>query len=196
MVPIDVFRWRLEKEGYEPVMAVASSWDIAPNLNGVVGTPLVRKLDPVSEIPEGMVRVPGSDDPEGSVPDFFIGRFEVTNLAYKAFVDAGGYRTPEHWTRPFIEDGQVLEQDVAMARFVDRTGLPGPATWEGGSYPSGQEDYPVSGVSWYEAAAFARWAGGELPTARHWEIAGGRRTPLLRWYQLGGMTWPSSSASG
>ena len=187
-VPIDVFRWRLEKEGYEPVMAVASSWDIAPNMNGVVGNPLVRTLDPVAEIPEGMVRVPGSDGPQGSVPDFFIGRFEVTNREYKAFVDAGGYRNADHWRHPFVDEGETLERGPALARFVDRTGLPGPATWEGGTYPPGQEDYPVSGVSWYEAAAYAEWAGAELPTALHWEIAGGRRTPLLTWYQLGGMT--------
>jgi serine/threonine protein kinase/dienelactone hydrolase len=187
-VPIDVFRWRIEKDGYAPVMAVASSWDIAPNLNGVVGNSLVRTLDPVSDIPEGMIRVPGSDGPQGSVPDFFIGRYEVTNRQYKAFVDAGGYRSPEYWTHPFVQDTRTLDRDLALARFVDRTGLPGPATWEGGGYPPGQEDYPVSGVSWYEAAAYAEWAGSELPTAVHWAVAGGRRTPLLQWYQLGGMT--------
>jgi serine/threonine protein kinase len=187
-VPIDVFRWRIEKDGYEPVFAVASSWDIAPNMNGVVGNPLIRRLDPVSEVPEGMVRVAGSDGPQGSIPDFFIGRYEVTNREYKTFVDQGGYRDPDYWTHPFVDDGELLERGAAMARLVDRSGLPGPATWVGGSYPQGQEDHPVSGVSWYEAAAYAEWAGVELPTALHWEVAGGRRTPLLRWYQLGGMT--------
>jgi formylglycine-generating enzyme required for sulfatase activity len=37
-----------------------------------------------------------------------------------------------------------------------------------GSYPAGQDDYPVSGVSWYEAAAYADFAGKSLPTVYHW----------------------------
>src|SRR5262249_53546310 len=48
------------------------------------------------------------------------------------------------------------------------TGRPGPATWEAGKYPDGQDDYPVAGVSWYEAAAYAAFAGKALPTIYHW----------------------------
>ena len=46
-----------------------------------------------------------------------------------------------------------------MALFRDATGQPGPAAWEMGNYAAGQDEYPVAGVSWYEAAAYARWAG-------------------------------------
>jgi len=42
-----------------------------------------------------------------------------------------------------------------MALFRDATGRPGPSNWEAGSYPAGQDDYPVNGISWYEAAAYA-----------------------------------------
>jgi dienelactone hydrolase len=55
-----------------------------------------------------------------------------------------------------------------MAKFTDRTGRPGPSTWEVGSYPDGGADLPVGGVSWYEAAAYAEWAGKALPTIFHW----------------------------
>jgi dienelactone hydrolase len=58
-----------------------------------------------------------------------------------------------------------------MARFTDRTGRPGPAGWEAGSYPEGQADHPVTGVSWYEAAAFAAFADADLPTIYHWSRA-------------------------
>jgi dienelactone hydrolase len=56
---------------------------------------------------------------------------------------------------------------------VDRTGRPGPSTWEIGAYPEGGGDLPVGGVSWYEAAAYARFVGKELPTVHHWRNAFG-----------------------
>ncbi len=59
----------------------------------------------------------------------------------------------------------------AMALFRDTTGRPGPSTWEQGDYPRGQEEFPVSGVSWYEAAAFAEFSGKTLPTIYHWTTA-------------------------
>src|SRR5207247_1488727 len=52
-------------------------------------------------------------------------------------------------------------------------GRPGPATWELGTFLEGQADYPVSGVSWYEAAAYAEFAGKRLPTVFHWRQANG-----------------------
>jgi dienelactone hydrolase len=60
-----------------------------------------------------------------------------------------------------------------MAEFRDTTGQPGPATWIGGHYPDGQENYPVGGVSWYEAAAYAEFAGKSLPSIAHWYLAAG-----------------------
>ena len=65
-----------------------------------------------------------------------------------------------------------------MAFFRDSTGRPGPATWEVGTYPDGQADHPVGGVSWFEAVAYARFAGKELPTVHHWMQ--GRGGELLR----------------
>ena len=90
---------------------------------------------------------------------FFIDRYEVTNKQFKKFIDDGGYGKPEYWKNEFIKDGKVIRWEVAMALFVDKTGRPGPFTWEAGDYPDGNDDYPVSGISWYEAAAFAEYAG-------------------------------------
>jgi dienelactone hydrolase len=58
-----------------------------------------------------------------------------------------------------------------MKLFQDRTGKSGPANWIQGEYPPGQEDYPVTGVSWFEASAYAEFAGKSLPTMYHWIAA-------------------------
>ncbi len=103
--------------------------------------------------------------------DFLIGRYEVTNQEFKRFVEGGGYRRQELWKQTFLVGGRELPWSEAITRFADKTGRPGPAGWEGGSYPEGQADYPVTGVSWYEAAAYARFAGADLPTIYHWSRA-------------------------
>jgi predicted esterase len=105
------------------------------------------------------------------LPDYLIGRSETTNEDYKRFVDAGGYQNPSFWKEPFIKDGRELSWEEALSHFRDRTSRPGPATWEVGSFPKGQETNPVSGVSWFEAAAYAEYAGKSLPTVYHWTRA-------------------------
>lgn len=65
----------------------------------------------------------------------------------------------------------MIPWESAMSLFVDRTGRPGPSTWEAGDYADGQDEFPVAGVSWYEAAAYARYVGEELPTVYHWRRA-------------------------
>ena len=133
--------------------------------------------------------MPGLDHlPEVHLPDYWIDRHEVTNREFKRFVDDGGYRRPELWREPFLNDGTVLAFDAAMARFRDATGRSGPATWEMGAYVAGQDDYPVAGVSWYEASAYARWAGKSLPTIYHWSRAAD--------HILSGDVVPASNFSG
>ncbi len=105
--------------------------------------------------------------------DYLIDKFEVTNKQFKAFVDAGGYGQREDRAPRFEKDGRTISWTEATANLRDRTGRPGPATWEVGRYPLGQDDFPVSGVSWYEADAFARFSGRSLPSVYHWVGAAG-----------------------
>jgi pimeloyl-ACP methyl ester carboxylesterase len=58
-----------------------------------------------------------------------------------------------------------------MALFSDSTGHPGPATWRLGSYEDGEAEYPVQGISWFEAVAYAEFRGKHLPTLYHWSRA-------------------------
>jgi len=166
-VPYAHVRVRLTKPGYTPIDASLGSLKFK------------YTLDPEHATPAGMVRAQAGPANVGAasltINDFWIDRFEVTNLEFKAFVDGGGYQKPDYWREPFVENGRTLSFAEATTRFRDATGRPGPAAWEFGTYPEGQAQFPVTGVSWYEAAAYAVFAGKELPTAYHWTRAAGAR---------------------
>jgi formylglycine-generating enzyme required for sulfatase activity len=69
-------------------------------------------------------------------------------------------------------------------QFVRATGHRPPQHWPGGRCPGAIRDHPVVWVTWHDAAAYARWAGKALPTARQWEKAA--RGPNGRPYPWGG----------
>ncbi len=189
-LPLVDSQWRVELKGFAPVerSTVVLFGEVLPSSS------LSVSMDEESKAPAGMVHVtdgvglsgfgslrdtpatllgfPGFEDlPAIRLEDYWLDRYEVTNRQFKEFLDQGGYRKQNYWKHEFRKDGRALSWADAMALFRDTTGRPGPATWQQGEYPRGQEDFPVSGVSWYEAAAYAEFAGKSLPTIYHWATA-------------------------
>jgi formylglycine-generating enzyme required for sulfatase activity len=87
---------------------------------------------------------------------YWIGRTDVTNAQFGKFIEAGGYSEREYWTD---EGWQWKESE----------GITQPEYWNDPTW--NEPDSPVVGVTWYEAAAYAKWAGARLPTEAEWEKA-------------------------
>ena len=85
---------------------------------------------------------------------FWIDRYEVTHERFKQFMENGGYTDPKYWTETSWKWRQ--SKDITQPLF-----------WDDARYNA--PDQPVVGVSWYEADAYARWAGKRLPTTSEWQ---------------------------
>ncbi len=98
--------------------------------------------------------------------DFYIDKTEVTNKEYKRFIDATGYHP--NFDRNFLK------------------------RWKDGTYPIEEEDYPVVYIDYWDAKAYAEWAGKELPTEEQWQYAAqGLDGRLFPW----GDQWDSTKAN-
>ncbi|HSK18273.1 MAG TPA: SUMF1/EgtB/PvdO family nonheme iron enzyme [Longimicrobiales bacterium] len=170
---------RVEADGYAPVERPASdaSTRLLSRFGGEAEMRLDVRLPRASDVPAGMVHVPGdryqiaSRDLQSltaTLADYFIDRLEVTNAQFAEFVDAGGYTRQEYWSD--LAEAVSDSAAAVLSGFVDRTKLPGPRDWVGRP-PAELADHPVTGVSWYEAAAYCRFRGARLPTLFEWERA-------------------------
>jgi formylglycine-generating enzyme required for sulfatase activity/predicted MPP superfamily phosphohydrolase len=149
----------------------------AGELLGIFGDPRLRE--------ETMVKVPGGEFLRGSndwdesqpvkkiyLDDYYIGKYLVTNQEFKEFVDAGGYHDRELWS----EEGWKWRESEKISE---------PRYWNDRKWDG--PNFPIVGVCWYEAEAYAKWLSAEkgekyrLPTEAEWEKAArgtdGRKYP-------------------
>ncbi|MFQ5730754.1 MAG: formylglycine-generating enzyme family protein [Planctomycetaceae bacterium] len=131
---------------------VAEAWAVLEEEMGLV---------PAGEIALRPECGPGEPAPFSQA--VYIDRYAVTNTQFAQFVADGGYDDTDLWPEDVWSN---------VAQFVDGTGHPGPRYWQQGRPPKGREHHPVVGVCWYEANAYAMWAGKRLPSSVEWERSG------------------------
>jgi formylglycine-generating enzyme required for sulfatase activity/tRNA A-37 threonylcarbamoyl transferase component Bud32 len=151
--------------GVLPTQVEAALLDAPEIVVDVALIPEDRDRSDMVFVPGGPYELVSPDAPLGlstTLADFFLDRFEVSNEAFREFVLQGGYSDPAFWTET---------PEAARDSLVDRTGLPGPRGWSSQAMPAGSERHPVTGVTWYEAAAYCASVGKRLPTIFEWEKA-------------------------
>lgn len=174
---------RIEKEGFAPFERTISG--TIPRIGGsFIDSPPLEveaELIEANKVPENMVFVPGGEyslvnwarpiQDKVQLDAFFIDKYEVPNKDFKEFISAGGYQTKKFWKFPFIREGREISLEEAVESFKDKTGLPAPRGWSNQNFPEEEENLPVTGITWYEAAAFAEFREKQLPTVFQWEKA-------------------------
>ena len=147
------------------------------SLTGLLGTPPTPEIiisSPPGQTPVDMVFVPGGDYEIGTDSGPLFSR-PLHRVSVRAF---------------YLDRTEVT--NAAYLRFVTRTGTPPPPHWKGGRYPDGEDAHPVVHVTWFDALAYARWAGKRLPTEFEWEAAArGRDHRRYPW----GMKWDGGRAN-
>lgn len=136
---------------------------LIPEGKSIIGVESPRSLNSRNVKRSGVANrlqteAPGLELPRQEIylPAFFIDKFPVTNEQYAQFIDAGGYQDSKYW----IDEGWEL---------ISSEHIKEPRYWR--DPPWNLADKPVVGVSWFEASAYAMWAGKQLPTEAMWEKA-------------------------
>ena len=168
----------IQELSYRNGIAVRSGRDFHQDMNQLIESltqqiqgPQGKRQEPVRPIveplrtktPEGMVKVPKGPFLYGEKRvrevidhDYWIDTYPLTNEKYRAFILADGYGNQAYWS---VEGWKWrTEKNITV-----------PEYWNDPKW--NKADYPVVGVSYFEAKAYAKWAGKRLPTEREWEKA-------------------------
>lgn len=177
----------LQLERFGMITARQESWRNHPGAKAVLDSAANALDEMFALVPEGFASLPqtanglpGAPELDVETQAFLLQRHTVTNAQFQKFVDAGGYEDLEYWPKdiwPHIID------------FRDQTHTSGPRYWRNGRHNKLLAHHPVVGVCYYEAAAYARWAGYRLPSEAEWQMAASWRirssANVLRRYPWG-----------
>jgi len=151
-----------------------------------------QKPGTIPEAPGGMAYIQGGMANIGSdngplnerpaftfrIHSYFMDIHPVTVAEFRKFVEATGYKT---YAENF-GNSEVYNYDAHKWELIDG------ANWRqplGPGQPPAVDDHPVTHVSWYDANAYAKWAGKRLPTEFEWEYAARRGIPVNQRYTWG-----------
>jgi len=102
----------------------------------------------------------------------------------------------------FLKTFYIDRYEVTNRRYkvyIDKVSAVAPANWIGNKFPDRKDDYPVTNVSWYDAANFCQWAGKKLPSEKQWEKAArgetGNEYPWGNEFQIGHANMSPKSGS-
>ena len=141
------------------------------NLDNFEKYPIDHAIIPGTE--RNMMFLPGIDFGDISIETFSISKSEVSNKEFQEFITSGGYENESYWDFPTVIGGVEYSYKESINRFVDKHGQYGPSNWSYGQYDDNTENFPVTGISWFEARAYARYKGYKLPNIFQWLCAAG-----------------------
>jgi formylglycine-generating enzyme required for sulfatase activity len=135
---------------------------------GILGDPRIKEY-PMVKVEAGEFAMGSNKGDKDEKPihrvyldEFMMGKYPVTNEEFRAFIDDGGYNNEEYWTK----EGWKWKEKEKISE---------PEYWHEGKW--NHPNFPVVGVSWYEAAVYASWLSEKtgknyrLPTEAEWEKA-------------------------
>jgi gamma-glutamyl hercynylcysteine S-oxide synthase len=169
VAPVDrqerLWRWLLQHESqHNETIAIVWQLHRFPDLSSRRDPSLPLPKNVQVEIPGGIFRlgsnaIKAQDNERPAHPvelnTFYLDKYPVTCIEYRALIEAGGYRRQELWS-------------PAGWRWLQENPVDAPLYW----LDRPERDYhPVCGVSWYEAEAYANFVGKRLPTEEEWEKA-------------------------
>ncbi len=161
---------RLYKQGrHALILREQPKWCAHPGGAEIVDEAMNAMEQRMALVPAGAVTIsqtltaePGAAEEDIEVQPFLLDVYNVTNARFQKFVDASGYDDLDYWPEEIWPH---------LIELKDQTGNPGPRFWQHGRHDAAFSDHPVTGISWYEAQAYALWIGQRLATEAEWQMA-------------------------
>ena len=172
-LPRGAIKLKFTKDGFKDRLILSNfGWTVP------FKTPTLSPLDnpPMIYIDSSLVNISiaGLVETDGKItPGYLIDENETTNNEYFSFLNSSEYSDPYFWDSIINKHSLANFNFNEIEKFIDKTGRQGPSTWSIGKFETGKENYPVLGISWFEALAYCEFKGKTLPNIYQWDKAAG-----------------------